>query len=217
MRTFKTMILTAAVAGLLLMTATGAMAAYTGLYTSSGNPDVTLGADFFHIGASQYDVNQNGRLWSADGGGEYFYGAGLDSMDAAPFAFLQTDTSLDQGTIDAITFKLGAFATTSLVTVRTAAFFGTDPIPTLKVLAKLLFTDLQQYNLAGAGVGYGFFYENGDKFDVTMGSLDQAGLVAMFDGTGTNTYTKATPIPGAIWLLGSGLVGLAGLRRRMRG
>ena len=29
--------------------------------------------------------------------------------------------------------------------------------------------------------------------------------------------TAATPIPGAVWLLGSGLAGLVGLRRRMRG
>ena len=28
--------------------------------------------------------------------------------------------------------------------------------------------------------------------------------------------TKATPIPGAVWLLGSGLLGLAGIRRKMR-
>lgn len=33
---------------------------------------------------------------------------------------------------------------------------------------------------------------------------------------GVNMLTQATPVPGAAWLLGSGLVGLVGIRRKMK-
>ena len=44
-------------------------------------------------------------------------------------------------------------------------------------------------------------------------SIDE--LIA-FDGA-LVTVNNAVPIPGAVWLLGSGLIGLVGLRRKMRG
>jgi hypothetical protein len=36
------------------------------------------------------------------------------------------------------------------------------------------------------------------------------------DGYAVDNISTATPIPGAVWLLGSGLLGLIGLRRRTR-
>lgn len=36
------------------------------------------------------------------------------------------------------------------------------------------------------------------------------------DGEVTITPEATTPIPGAVWLLGSGLMGLVGIRRRQR-
>jgi hypothetical protein len=47
----------------------------------------------------------------------------------------------------------------------------------------------------------------GDEFKLYSANLDVYGTDS----------SAATPIPGAVWLLGSGLVGLVGLRRRMRG
>jgi hypothetical protein len=60
--------------------------------------------------------------------------------------------------------------------------------------------------------------------DVTLGSFvfsDQMGSVIaankyVVNHIGTNYTVSAVPIPAAVWLLGSGLIGLVGLRRRMR-
>ncbi len=48
------------------------------------------------------------------------------------------------------------------------------------------------------------------------GSYPYPFLVQFDDATDTYTYAPV-PIPGAVWLLGSGLVGLIGLKRRFRG
>ncbi len=63
-------------------------------------------------------------------------------------------------------------------------------------------------------------------FDIThLLAPTMAFQIEVFNGTASHamelissTLTVApTPIPGAVWLLGSGLVGLMGLRRRQRG
>jgi hypothetical protein len=54
------------------------------------------------------------------------------------------------------------------------------------------FSSLDFYNMAGASVGAQYFSSAGFQ------------------------QTAAVPIPAAVWLLGSGLVGLIGLRRRMK-
>jgi len=56
-------------------------------------------------------------------------------------------------------------------------------------------------------IGDNFFEWWGD----TRGGLYN---VTIYDYT--NTAVTPTPIPGAVWLLGSGLLGLVGLKRRMR-
>jgi len=59
----------------------------------------------------------------------------------------------------------------------------------------------------------------------TVAVLDQGPMAAVFMGpignpghavSGELTVTSPVPIPGAVWLLGSGIVGLIGLKRRMR-
>ena len=53
----------------------------------------------------------------------------------------------------------------------------------------------------------GPYFELRDPLDPTGKSLDMAFVI-----TG-----EPVPIPGAVWLLGSGLIALVGLRRRSRG
>jgi len=244
-KSIKTLLTGAIVAGLLLMSAGGAQAAYTGLYTSSGNPNVTLnGNTSFLIGTAQYNIDRNNYLWSADGGGGYFYGASLDTSAVSgilaslpsgitsslnipdtPFGFIKSSYEFNETITDTINASVSSFIGSSMIAaqafraspVLAGTLYGGDLQSVLTGYAQDLLADLSAYDLTGASIGYGFFYDNGDKFDVSLGSLDEAGLVALFDGADVNTYIKATPIPGAVWLLGSGLVGLAGLRRRMRG
>ena len=74
--------------------------------------------------------------------------------------------------------------------------------------AHLSINTAQQLEWAYAGsIGDNFFEWWGD----TRGGL---GNVTIYDYT--NTAVTPTPIPGAVWLLGSGLLGLVGLKRRMR-
>jgi hypothetical protein len=53
-----------------------------------------------------------------------------------------------------------------------------------------------------------------DVFNTDIGDLayNAAGVPGIVD----HGFTAAVPIPAAVWLLGSGLIGLVGLRRRMR-
>ncbi|BDQ34999.1 VPLPA-CTERM sorting domain-containing protein [Pseudodesulfovibrio portus] len=49
----------------------------------------------------------------------------------------------------------------------------------------------------------------GDGYWVAPGSYYAADMLVSF------SYTAPTPLPGAVWLLGSGLIGFVGLRRKM--
>lgn len=72
-------------------------------------------------------------------------------------------------------------------------------------------------------------FNNGDAANsvITVGFMEGGAISSLsamlpdFDTTGATSYSvtqsSATPIPGAVWLLGSGLVGLVGLRKRQRG
>lgn len=50
----------------------------------------------------------------------------------------------------------------------------------------------------------------------TLGLVSTGGAVIEIDNFGTPPPPSAVPVPGAIWLLGSGLVGLVGLKGRIR-
>lgn len=218
MKSIKTLLTGAIVAGLLLMSAGGAQAAYTGLYTSSGNPNVTLGNGSFSIGSNLYGVSSDGYFWSTSGTDGYFYGASLDVAELGnPFAFLQSETPLNQSTLNSITTRLGLFGAAAMAVLQMPSWLVPDPQAAIQTLVEELFQDLNGYSLKGSTVGFGTFTANGTSFDIALGTLEKGGLDNMFAKENIQTYIKATPIPGAVWLLGSGLVGLAGLRRRMRG
>lgn|GEM_PF-2647586 len=73
--------------------------------------------------------------------------------------------------------------------------------------------------LKGPG-GTGYWWHVTEEW--TMAQLDQEYFyLETADGTATlidavDIQTRCVPIPGAVWLLGSGLVGLIGIRRRKR-
>jgi hypothetical protein len=50
--------------------------------------------------------------------------------------------------------------------------------------------------------------------EVETASFSQAGLTLTSLGTITSTPTPPVPLPAAVWLLGSGLLGLTGVARR---
>jgi hypothetical protein len=215
-KSFKTIFMGAIIAGLLLVTANSAMAAYTGLYENENDSSlfVDLGAGNFSIsGGSLYTVNDLGNdFWSASGGGGYYYGF----SQGAEFGFFQASYELSQAIIEDVSSSVMSTVNTFIGLIET----GSTPeqaIASMQFDLIMLGFKMASYNLMGSPIGYGIFAADGESFDLTMGSLSLDGLQAMLCDNCTETYTKATPIPGAVWLLGSGLVGLVGLRRRMRG
>ena len=217
MKSFKTILASVIIAGLLLVSVNSAMADYSGFYVHQDDKTLTvdLGASYFDInGGNVYAVTKHNNFWSATAGpNDFLYGASI--LDN--FAFFRSTTALDASAIGNITGAVSAFVTSSIALLPLA-----QQSPQLfEILLgqgiNNLLGSLSQYSLAGTLLGYGSFAPDGSSFDVTVGTLDATGIRSLLCEDCTETYVKATPIPGAVWLLGSGLVGLVGLRRRMHG
>ena len=69
-------------------------------------------------------------------------------------------------------------------------------------------TECEYTNLSG-GHAWTFYMKNGNQ--VNIGTSSKAYGLALRGG-----QISAVPVPGAVWLLGSGLLGLAGIRRRTK-
>jgi hypothetical protein len=80
--------------------------------------------------------------------------------------------------------------------------------------ATRIYTELPLANLANNNTQFLYYWNNG----VTTNALEKVGvpvavITTNFDGS-TTLAALPTPIPAAAWLLGSGLLGLVGIRRR---
>lgn len=214
-KSLKTVLTGALVAGLLLMSANGALAAYTGTYINDNDNTkfVDLGTGTFTIdGTASYALTyQNGNVWGATGASDYYYGY----ANGPNFAFFKSANELSSSAITTLSSSIESIFNSIYATLDGGGSID-DAIAGVSTELFFLGLHLADYNLRGTEVGYGTFADDGMSFEVTASTLDKAGLRAMLCENCSETYT-ATPIPAAVWLLGSGLVGLVGLRRRMRG
>ncbi len=62
--------------------------------------------------------------------------------------------------------------------------------------------------------GYSFLAEAGKIYSIYLGGVGFSRWNAGVDGYALNITTSPVPVPGAVWLFGSALAGLVGLRRR---
>jgi len=62
--------------------------------------------------------------------------------------------------------------------------------------------------LIGSGSSWGF--------EASDGTTDYCEIMGWTYGGGVQSSGGAVPIPGAVWLLGSGLIGIVGIRRKIR-
>ena len=111
------------------------------------------------------------------------------------------------GTIDfssSSTNTLTLYVGTETFTASNDADFGTGGGPSMTLSSNLL-TDFDIYILAGINGATADFSSFIDTFD----DLDA------MSGTWDNTL-NTVPVPAAVWLFGSGLLGLAGVARRRK-
>lgn len=109
------------------------------------------------------------------------------------------------------------------VPVTYGDFFEFASIPPSVGPGVYVFVDYEYLNFTIADGGNAFigassFYCNGWATNLPYPDGDLIYNPAMFEmsGTSTITMTRIVPIPGALWLLGTGIIGLVGLKRKLR-
>lgn len=75
------------------------------------------------------------------------------------------------------------------------------------------------FNVYGVTSGYqytGELFESGEPLSVIIEARDTQGSYGIANRSRYYGYHNPVPVPGAVWLLGSGLVGLVGFRRKYK-
>ncbi len=172
---------------------------FSGNY-NSGSAEVK--GKVFENGGTSFSLDANGNA-SVSGDTNSWWG------------IIPTGGSFDLGTNGGkvyYDFSVTAISGFSVTTDLALMFFQGDPDSTY-VYAGL--------EISGLSLGYSDFYNNGQGFDLASilcnscsNSFDINGSVNLI--AGQECGDSPVPIPGAAWLLGSGLLGLVSVRRRRK-
>lgn len=148
-----------------------------------------------------------GDLFPAD-----VYVAGADASPLGAFAVGVTFNPL-LATATAATADLAWFPVPHLPAAGSASLEGTNMAGLATVPSRRLGT--LDFTSLGAGIfdlQLGFLYQNG--LDFVGPNLQLYDSLITFQNAQITAATAPVPLPGAFWLLGTGLIGLLGLRKR---
>ncbi len=151
--------------------------------------------------------------------GNQLWFSGSNSATSSP-AYTAQFPNVHNGMTSAFMFNFGALANGYTMTDNTAdsgSYYANFSANAQGTMGNFLQTvgggEASLANLASTAVQQGLFYwadgttqVNGTKLDLT--------ILTNADGSTTLQAAQATPVPAAAWLLGSGLMGLFGLRRK---
>jgi hypothetical protein len=194
-------------------------------FTAGGtNQTVDSGLDQLTLGAGTYGAlstsQQNQTVTLSDAGNYYF-----DSMYAQGGFKLEVD--LTNGPVNIyVVGDANLFGQNIQLMVKGE---GTDgafvPIDQAQSLAGLLYLETKgNFKLGGSGTWGGTVYSTQDGVGVNIAQYsDWTGAVYALDsvdildhGTWNYVALAAVPVPPAVWLFGSGLLGLVGIARRRK-
>lgn len=147
--------------------------------------------------------------------------------------FLRLDSSKDQNPADPFNVSLtwtSSFSTGTFAGFSTGTFAGNAASDSMNITVNgtsVMSYDPQDTATGGSGGYKTFSYQghNGDLIGIFLGGSGSLSYTGIGDGVtsgelfGRNDQSidiTATPLPGAIWLLGGGLAALAGFRRRRK-
>ena len=158
------------------------------------------------VQAALVNFTLSGTVGSADAGNAF----GLNIGDSITMTGVFNDSALNDVGAESVVFSAGSGNSLDIV-VGTMSFTETDDVDySLGSSPSLSFFD-------GAFTGFDFltYFGTFGQFESTVlsaGAMDDNFNVV--NSAWTNYSVAAVPVPAAVWLFGSGLLGLAGVARR---